>query len=171
MSRSFSRSHIPKPRRVPLSTRVEYPLDHVVLVRRAEGGSNSHCSNRPHIWIHYPTLLRMLRLGSTYKLGKVLLDVARGMPEESIGLLIPGMLALCDERFDKRVRKVAKDVLATITKHENQTNDSYKQWYEDWQTAHAAGRCQGRSKADDCVAIYKRAEQARSVRAWLSSRS
>ena len=110
--------------------------------------------------IHYPSLLRTLRLRPHVKILKFLQNIVDNYPDEWKGELIPELAKVRDQIPDRRAQKIVDDYLNQITGSKYKTFESYMKWHRRWLRVRQIGTTVKKERADDLLKYYKHTEQS-----------
>lgn len=105
--------------------------------------------------IHYPTLLRQIRLRPSPRLVRFLRNIVRNYPEEWKGELIPPMAKFRDSIRSKSVRRVIEGYLEEITGYRYKDWHDYLKWHRRWERVILIGMKKKKERTSDLLSYYK----------------
>ena len=105
--------------------------------------------------IHYPSLMRSIRLRPSAKLVRFLKNIVESYPPEWKGELIPDMARVRDSIRNKTVRGVIEQYLVGITGSDYDEWESYLKWHRRWQRVREIGEKVSRKHIPDLITYYK----------------
>jgi len=110
--------------------------------------------------IHYPTLLRSIRLRAHPKLIGFLDSIVKYYPDEWKGELIPEMAKVRDEIRDKDARKQIETYLSQITGHKYDKWEDYLKWHRRWERIVFIGSKQKKDRIPDLLKYYENTKKS-----------
>lgn len=114
--------------------------------------------------VHYPTLLRMIRLRPHPKLLKFLKSIVQNYADEARGELVPELARARDEIALKDVRKIIDGYLADITGFSYSDPEDYMKWYARWDRVRLIGQQQKKEKIPDLLKYYETTKKSAPLR-------
>lgn len=105
--------------------------------------------------IHYPTLLRTIRLRPHPKLLQLLGSIVRFYSDEWKGELVPEMAAVRDAITNNEARKAIEGYLSDITGHKYEKWEDYLNWHKRWERLIQIGTHQKKERIPDLLNYYK----------------
>ncbi len=141
------------------------PLEKIVI-----SGKKSTGDPGDHSWvyvpelnttIHYPTLLRRIRLRAHPKFMRFLKSVVENYPEESRGELIPELEQLREEVLQNNdVRKALEEHLSEITGFRYKNANDYMKWFARWERVRLIGASQKTERVPDLLTYYEHTKRS-----------
>jgi hypothetical protein len=110
--------------------------------------------------IHYPTLLRTIRMRAHPKLMKFLGSIIEHYPDEWKGELIPEMARARDEILQKDARKAIEGYLADITGYKYTNWEDYLKWHARWEKVTLIGVQQKVDRIPDLLKYYEHTQKS-----------
>jgi hypothetical protein len=110
--------------------------------------------------IHYPTLLRTIRMRAHPKLMKFLGSIIEHYPDEWKGELIPEMARARDEILQKDARKAIEGYLADITGYKYTNWEDYLKWHARWEKVTLIGVQQKADRIPDLLKYYEHTQKS-----------
>ena len=104
--------------------------------------------------IHYPSLMRHIRMRPNVKLIRFLDNIVESYPLEFKGELIPDMAKVRDAIRSKSVRAVIDGHLEKITGYEYKEWESYLKWHRRWERVMAIGLSKKKENVQDLLTYY-----------------
>ena len=104
--------------------------------------------------IHYPTLMRHIRMRPNVKLIKFLENIVESYPQEFKGELIPDMAKVRDAIRIKSVRAVIDGHLEEITGYEYKDWKDYLKWHRRWERVMEIGVSKKKENVKDLLTYY-----------------
>jgi len=105
--------------------------------------------------LHYPTLLRTIRLRPHPKLIEFLSNIVDNYPDEWKGELIPELARVRDAVEEKKARAVIDGYLADITGNSYKNWEDYLKWHRRWERVIQIGAEQKADRIPDLIKYYK----------------
>ena len=110
--------------------------------------------------MHYPTLLRILRLRPQPKLVHFLKNIVDNYPDEWKGELIPEMAKVRDAIEHRQVRSIIQDYLSSITGFEYREWEDYIKWHRRWERVVLIGQEQKKDRVPDLIKYYQSTQKS-----------
>ena len=110
--------------------------------------------------IHYPTLLRTIRMRAHPKLLKFLKSIVQGYPDEAKGELIPDLARARDEVLQKDARKSIEEYLTDITGFNYKNAEDYMKWFARWEKVRLIGTSQKADRVPDLLKYYDHTQKS-----------
>lgn len=110
--------------------------------------------------MHFPSLLRVIRLRPSLKLIKFLENIVDNYPVEWKGELIPELAKVKDGIRNRSARKVVEDYLESITGCDYDDPEKYMAWFRRWQRVRLIGVAQKREHIPDLIGYYKKTNKS-----------
>lgn len=110
--------------------------------------------------IHYPSLLRAIRLRPSPKLLRFLQNIVENYPDERKGELIPELAAVRKDLPSKSAQKFIDDYLSEITGSKYKEYDAYMKWYRRWLQVVEIGTKQKKERVPDLLKYYQHTNQS-----------
>jgi hypothetical protein len=110
--------------------------------------------------VHYPSLLRAIRLRPSAELLKFLENIIENYPDERKGELIPELAAVRKELPNKAAQKYIDEYLTDITGSKYKEYDSYMKWYRRWLSVVEIGTKQKKERIPDLLKYYQNTNQS-----------
>tara|TARA_B000000460_G_scaffold70069_1_gene48371 strand:+ start:2226 stop:4169 length:1944 start_codon:yes stop_codon:yes gene_type:complete len=104
--------------------------------------------------VHYPSLMRHIRMRPNVKLIKFLENIVDGYPPEFRGELIPDMAKVRDAIRSKSVRSVIDGHLEKITGYDYKEWESYVKWHRRWERVMMIGMKKKKENVNDLLTYY-----------------
>ena len=104
--------------------------------------------------VHYPSLMRHIRMRPNVKLIKFLENIVDGYPPEFRGELIPDMAKVRDAIRSKSVRSVIDGHLEKITGYDYKEWKSYVKWHRRWERVMMIGMKKKKENVNDLLTYY-----------------
>lgn len=104
--------------------------------------------------VHYPSLMRHIRMRPNVKLIRFLDNIVESYPLEFKGELIPDMAKVRDAIRSKSVRAVIDGHLEKITGYEYKEWESYLKWHRRWERVMAIGLSKKKENVQDLLTYY-----------------
>ena len=104
--------------------------------------------------VHYPSLMRHIRMRPNVKLIKFLENIVDGYPPEFRGELIPDMAKVRDAIRSKSVRSVIDGHLEKITGYDYKEWKSYVKWHRRWERVMMIGMTKKKENVNDLLTYY-----------------
>ena len=106
--------------------------------------------------LHYPSLLRAIRLRPSSKLIKFLRKIVDSYPEEWKGELIPHFAKTHEALTSRAAQKVIEGYLVDITGYKYPDLDSYLKWYRRWLRVVKIAEADKQERIPDLLTYYRR---------------
>jgi hypothetical protein len=110
--------------------------------------------------IHYPTLLRSIRLRAHPKLVGFLDSIVKYYPDEWKGELIPDMAKVRDDIRDPGAKKQIEGYLSQITGHKYDKWEDYLKWHRRWERIVYIGSKQKKDRIPDLLKYYENTKKS-----------
>jgi len=110
--------------------------------------------------IHYPTLLRTIRMRPHPKLMKYLKSIVQYYPDEAKGELIPELARARDEVIQKDARKTIEGLLTDVTGSNYQDAGDYIKWFERWERVRKIGTERKEDRVSDLLKYYEHTQKS-----------
>jgi hypothetical protein len=148
------------------------PAQRVMISGKSSGAENPEDRSWVYVPIldtsvHYPSLLRAIRLRPSPKLLKFLVNIIDNYPEEWKGELIPELARVRDAIPNKAAEKLIDDYLAAITGSKYKDYESYMKWHRRWERVVEIGRQGRKDKAEELLTYYKHTNQSVPLKAMI----
>ncbi|MEE3182276.1 MAG: hypothetical protein VX288_10265 [Planctomycetota bacterium] len=114
--------------------------------------------------IHYPTLMRHIRMRPNVKLIKFLENIVENYPQEFRGELIPDMASVRDSIRSKSVRTVIDAHLEQITGYEYKDWKDYLKWHRRWERVMEIGVAKKKENVQDLLTYYASTKKSVTLR-------
>ena len=141
------------------------PADRIMISGR--GGGINDPNDRSWVYVpdldvtmHYPTLLRTIRLRPSVKLIKFLRNIVDNYRLEWKGELIPEMAKVRDAIPRKAARKVIQEYLTEITGYKYDEWEKYLQWHRRWERVIYYGSEQKVERIPELITYYKKTNKS-----------
>jgi hypothetical protein len=105
--------------------------------------------------IHYPSLMRSIRLRPSAKLIRFLKNIVSSYPPEWKGELIPDMARVRDSIRNKTARGIIEKYLVDITGSDYDDWESYLKWHRRWERVRLIGEQVSKKHIPDLITYYK----------------
>ena len=105
--------------------------------------------------VHYPSVLRNLKLRPSARLTKFVRVIVESYPPETVGELVPPLLDARDELPHRRLRKTFDKYLTQITGLKSNERGALTAWHERWKEALEIGRAKDRSRRAELLSAYR----------------
>lgn len=117
--------------------------------------------------LHYPSLLRAIRLRPSPRLFKFLESIVESYPEERKGDLVPDIVKVRRAMEQRGAQRALDQHLATIAGAKLKSLDDYAAWYELWQKVLAIGEGKKKEGKDELLKAYREAPESVTLRKTL----
>ena len=114
--------------------------------------------------VHYPSLMRHIRMRPNVKLIRFLDNIVESYPLEFKGELIPDMAKVRDAIRSKSVRAVIDGHLEKITGYEYKEWESYLKWHRRWERVMAIGLSKKKENVQDLLTYYASTKRSVSLK-------
>ncbi len=114
--------------------------------------------------VHYPSLMRQIRLRPSAKLIKFLESIVKAYPPEWKGELIPEMAKIRDSIRSKSARSMIEKYLVNITGSEYKEWESYLKWHRRWERVRLIGEKKSKKNIPDLIKYYKSTSKSVSLK-------
>ena len=114
--------------------------------------------------VHYPSLMRHIRLRPNVKLIRFLDNIVESYPPEFKGELIPDMAKVRDAIRSRSVRAVIDGHLEKITGYEYKEWESYLKWHRRWERVMAIGLSKKKDNVKDLLTYYASTKRSVSLK-------
>jgi hypothetical protein len=139
----------------------------LIVVSGRSGGGGGGVEDRAWVYVpaldvrmHYPTLLKVIRMRPTPKLVDFLRNIIDNYPDEWKGELVPDMVKIRQGLEHKALQKVLDSYLADIVGAKYKELEKYKLWHERWAEVIAAGKSAARSHGPQLIEWYGSAKES-----------
>ncbi len=114
--------------------------------------------------LHYPSLLRAIRLRPSPKLIKFLRNIVDNYPAEWKGELIPDLAKIRDAVPNRSARKVLHEYLEDITGYDYKDPKEYLEWHRRWTSVIEMAKAGKEDKIPDLLKYYREATRSMPLR-------
>jgi hypothetical protein len=104
--------------------------------------------------IHYPSLLRSIRLRPSPKLLRFLENIVDNYLDERKGELVPELAFVRDSIPNRTAQKIIDDYLVKITGYRYKDPQDYRKWYARWERIIRIGETKKQERKDDLLKYY-----------------
>lgn len=135
----------------------------LIVVSGRTAGEGAGVDDRSWVYVpdldvrlHYPTLLRAIRMRPTRQLVEFLENIVENYPEEWKGELIPELAKVREKLPDRSVQqKLVDRFYADIVGTRYREHEKYVRWYERWADVIQIGKEQQKSRVPDLLRWYE----------------
>ena len=114
--------------------------------------------------VHYPSLMRHIRMRPNVKLIKFLENIVDGYPPEFRGELIPDMAKVRDAIRSRSVRSVIEGHLEKITGSDYKEWKDYLKWHRRWERVMMIGQEKKKENINDLLTYYASTKKSVSLK-------
>ncbi|HVR76717.1 MAG TPA: hypothetical protein VMT52_20470 [Planctomycetota bacterium] len=104
--------------------------------------------------IHYPSLLRSIRLRPSPKLLRFLENIVDNYLDERKGELVPELAFVRDSIPNRTAQRIVDDYLVKITGYRYKDPEDYRRWYARWERIIRIGEAKKQERKDDLLKYY-----------------
>ena len=105
--------------------------------------------------VHYPTLLRTIRMRPHPKLLEFLTNIVDHYPDEWKGELVPDLARVRDELKSRKAQRRVEQHIIAITGHDYKNWKDYLKWHRRWERVIQIGTHQRQERVPDLLRYYE----------------